>query len=156
MLSAADCLSYQLLPAASGCRRILAVLSQVVPAAMQPLPHHPSGCPANLVECHPYFRNEGLLQWCKARHIHVTAYSPLGSPDSASMFRRKAPLLLQDPTVTALADKWSCSPAQGASDVAAAWPFRVLPTNVSRAYQGHMDTMSWASALITTTSCAAY
>ena len=64
------------------------------------------------VECHPYFRNEALLQWCKSRRIHVTAYSPLGSPDSASMFKRKAPLLMQDPVVKAIAERLSRSPAQ--------------------------------------------
>ena len=64
------------------------------------------------VECHPYFRNEDMLQWCKSKQIHVTAYSPLGSPDSASMFKRKAPLLLQDPTVGAVASNVGRSPAQ--------------------------------------------
>jgi diketogulonate reductase-like aldo/keto reductase len=46
---------------------------------------------------HPYFRNERLLTWCQNRGIHVTAYSPLGSPDSASMFKRQSRVLLQDP-----------------------------------------------------------
>ena len=64
------------------------------------------------VECHPYFTNETLLQWCKSRRIHVTAYSPLGSPDSASMFKRKAPLLMQDPIVRDVAERLSRSPAQ--------------------------------------------
>ncbi|KAL3149757.1 hypothetical protein ABBQ38_013583 [Trebouxia sp. C0009 RCD-2024] len=127
-----------------------AVLSQLVPAAMQLLPHHlgrrvlhvagagprlwvwsPPGCPANLAECHPCFRNKALLQWCKARHIHVTAYSPLGSPDCAFTFRGKAPLLMQDPTVTAIADRLSCSPAQ----VLIRWSFQhrtsVLPKSTS-------------------------
>ncbi|KAL3146586.1 hypothetical protein ABBQ32_000824 [Trebouxia sp. C0010 RCD-2024] len=97
------------------------------------------------VECHPYFRNEGLLQWCKARHIHVTAYSPLGSPDSASMFRRKAPLLLQDPIVTAVANKLSRSPAQ----VLIRWSLQhgtsVLPKSTSaERIKANMDVMSWA------------
>ena len=64
------------------------------------------------VECHPYFRNEEMIQWCKSKQIHVTAYSPLGSPDSASMFKRKAPLLLQDPMVGAVASNLGRSPAQ--------------------------------------------
>lgn len=70
------------------------------------------GLPLLQVECHSYFRNEDMLQWCKSQQIHVTAYSPLGSPDSASMFKRKAPLLLQDSTVGAVASKMGRSPAQ--------------------------------------------
>ena len=64
------------------------------------------------VECHPYFRNDKLLEWCKSHGIHVTAYSPLGSPDSASLFKRAAPLLLQDPTLRDIAAKIGKSPAQ--------------------------------------------
>ena len=49
---------------------------------------------------HPYHRNAALLEFCATRGIHVTAYAPLGSPDSASIFPRKKPLvLLQDETV---------------------------------------------------------
>ena len=48
---------------------------------------------------HPYHRNERIIEWCKEKNIHVTAYSPLGSPDSASMFRRTTPVLLQDQSV---------------------------------------------------------
>ena len=49
---------------------------------------------------HPYHRNDALLAWCRAHGIHVTAFSPLGSPDSASIFPRKKPrVLLEDPTV---------------------------------------------------------
>ena len=37
------------------------------------------------VEAHPYWSNSRLLAFCKANSIHMTAYSPLGSPDSASV-----------------------------------------------------------------------
>ena len=41
------------------------------------------------VEAHPYFRNEAVLEFCKHQGIHVTAYSPLGSPDSADVIKRR-------------------------------------------------------------------
>lgn len=49
---------------------------------------------------HPYHRNDALLTFCAQHSIHVTAYAPLGSPDSASIFPRKKPLvLMEDATV---------------------------------------------------------
>lgn len=46
--------------------------------------------------------------------IHVTAYSPLGTPDSASMMKRAAdtPSLLQEEAVKKVADRLSKAPAQ--------------------------------------------
>ncbi len=46
--------------------------------------------------------------------IHVTAYSPLGTPDSASMMKRHGdtPSLLQEEAVKKVADKLGKSPAQ--------------------------------------------
>jgi diketogulonate reductase-like aldo/keto reductase len=58
------------------------------------------------VEVHPYFRNDALLGWCRGQGIHVTAYAPLGSPDSESIFPRKRPLvLMQDEAVRAVAER---------------------------------------------------
>jgi diketogulonate reductase-like aldo/keto reductase len=51
------------------------------------------------VEIHPYHRNDDLIRWCAANNIHVTAYSPLGSPDSAQMFKRSAPVLMENKDV---------------------------------------------------------
>lgn len=65
------------------------------------------------MEIHPYHRNDALLAWCKARGIHVTAFSPLGSPDSASIFPRKKPLvLLEDPAVRQVAATTGRDPGQ--------------------------------------------
>ncbi|KAL4858530.1 Aldo-keto reductase family 4 member C10 [Chlorella vulgaris] len=58
------------------------------------------------VEVHPYHRNDALIAFCRAASIHVTAFSPLGSPDSASIFPRKKPLvLMEDETVRAVAKR---------------------------------------------------
>lgn len=56
------------------------------------------------VEVHPYNRNDGLIRWCKGQGIHVTAYSPLGSPDSAKMFQRTGAVLMENETVLSVAD----------------------------------------------------
>lgn len=49
-----------------------------------------------------------------AQGIHVTAYSPLGTPDSASIMKRHndTPSLMQEPTVKKVADKLGKAPAQ--------------------------------------------
>ena len=59
------------------------------------------------VECHPYWRQDRLLAYCEENNIHFTAYSPLGSPDSAAMFRgrNEVPAVMQDPVVRAVAER---------------------------------------------------
>ena len=57
------------------------------------------------VEIHPYWRQERLLTFCEENGVHVTAYSPLGSPDSAAMFGRDAPALMRDPAVIDVAER---------------------------------------------------
>ena len=81
---------------------------------LQALLEHCTIPPAvNQVEVHPFWRNDKLIEWCAARKIHVTAYSPLGSPDSESLLRRgPGPKLMEDPTVCAVAEKLGKSPAQ--------------------------------------------
>ncbi|GBG93061.1 hypothetical protein CBR_g58496 [Chara braunii] len=57
----------------------------------------------NQVETHPLWRNDKLLDFCKSQSIHVSAYSPLGSPDSIPILRANRPELhidlMKDPTV---------------------------------------------------------
>ena len=68
----------------------------------------------NQVEAHPYFRNDALLAFCQQQGVHVTAYSPLGSPDSAAIMGRAAgtPGPMQDPVVLRVAEKLGKSAAQ--------------------------------------------
>ncbi|XP_069498482.1 aldo-keto reductase family 1 member A1 isoform X2 [Ambystoma mexicanum] len=63
------------------------------------------------VECHPYLAQHELLAHCKARGIVLTGYSPLGSPDR--MWKHpEEPVLLEEPDVKSLAEKYGKSPAQ--------------------------------------------
>uniref|UniRef100_A0A4X1W9W8 Aldo-keto reductase family 1 member A1 n=2 Tax=Sus scrofa TaxID=9823 RepID=A0A4X1W9W8_PIG len=63
------------------------------------------------VECHPYLAQNELIAHCQARGLEVTAYSPLGSSDRAWRDPNE-PVLLEEPVVRALAEKYNRSPAQ--------------------------------------------
>lgn len=97
------------------------------------------------VECHPYHRNEALIAWCRQHNIHVTAYSPLGSPDSASIFPRKIPaVLLEDPAVNAVATMLGRNPGQ----ILIRWALQrgtsVIPKSTSASrIRGNLDVLSW-------------
>ncbi len=67
----------------------------------------------NQVELHPYLQQKELLEYCKAKNIHLTAYSPLGSGDrSDSMKAQDEPSLLENEVIKEIAEKHKVSPAQ--------------------------------------------
>ena len=59
----------------------------------------------NQVEMHPLWRSDMLFNKCAEMNIHVTAYSPLGSPDSVEMLKRSGPALLDHPIVGKIAEE---------------------------------------------------
>uniref|UniRef100_A0A8C2XUD3 alcohol dehydrogenase (NADP(+)) n=1 Tax=Cyclopterus lumpus TaxID=8103 RepID=A0A8C2XUD3_CYCLU len=63
------------------------------------------------VESHPYLTQVELLAHCRDRGLVLTAYSPLGSPDRAWKHPDE-PVVLQEPVMAALAEKYKKSPAQ--------------------------------------------
>lgn len=72
------------------------------------------------VECHPYLAQKELIAHCQARGLEVTAYSPLGSSDRAWRDPNE-PVLLEEPVVLALAEKYGRSPAQILLRCAQSW-----------------------------------
>jgi alcohol dehydrogenase (NADP+) len=57
----------------------------------------------NQVELHPYNRQDELVAEMKKMGVVLTAYCPLGSPDSALMFNRESIKLLEHPDVVGVA-----------------------------------------------------
>ncbi|PSN30152.1 hypothetical protein C0J52_23236, partial [Blattella germanica] len=64
----------------------------------------------NQVECHPYLNQSKLLAFCKKHNIVITAYSPLGSPNSIAGETTPAPL--KDPKVLDISKRHGKTPAQ--------------------------------------------
>jgi diketogulonate reductase-like aldo/keto reductase len=55
----------------------------------------------NQIENHPSLPQDDIVEFCKSKGIHITAYSPLGSTGSP---------LMSNPTVLAIAEKHSVEP----------------------------------------------
>jgi len=68
---------------------------------------------ANQVESHPYLQQQKLKEFCDRKQIIFAAYSPLGSGDRPTEMRSVGePVLLNDETIEAIAERHNCSPAQ--------------------------------------------
>jgi alcohol dehydrogenase (NADP+) len=87
----------------------------------------------NQVELHPYLPQDQLVAFCKQNDLLVTAYSPLGSPDSRAEKHAQDPKLLEDGTVMAIAQKHGATVGQ----VLIAWSIArdivVIPKSVNQA-----------------------
>ncbi|KAL0048680.1 hypothetical protein WJX82_008571 [Trebouxia sp. C0006] len=116
------------------CKKIDTLLSyaRIKPVAVQ-------------VEVHPYFRNQKLVDHCKAKNIHVTAYSPMGTPPSSAMFKDyQPPLVMNDPVVKELAEKYKKNVGQ----ICIKWGLQhgtsVIPKATSEDHVvGNADVFDW-------------
>lgn len=80
----------------------------------------------NQVECHPVWQQPALHNLCKSTGVHLSAYSPLGSPGSWIKGE-----VLKEPILVEIAEKLNKTPAQ----VALRWGIQrghsVLPKSVN-------------------------
>ena len=86
----------------------------------------------NQIELHPYLQQNARVAACKELGIGVTAYSPLGSPDSAAMMGRKDEVLLtRHPTIVEIAESHGATPGQVLIAWALARGTSVIPKSVN-------------------------
>lgn len=64
----------------------------------------------NQIEMHPYLIQSKLLDYCQAKNITITAYSPLGR--AAKPKTGELPSLIEHPAVVAIAQRRDKTPAQ--------------------------------------------
>ncbi|CAH1392221.1 unnamed protein product [Nezara viridula] len=64
----------------------------------------------NQFECHPYFNQSKLIEFCFKHNITVTAFGPLGLPYRP--LRPGTTTLLEDPILKNVSEKYKKSPAQ--------------------------------------------
>jgi alcohol dehydrogenase (NADP+) len=67
----------------------------------------------NQIELHPYLQQPTMLDFCSNNGVHLTAYSPLGSPDRpVGLKAENEPVLLEDPTIEMIAERRGVTQAQ--------------------------------------------
>lgn len=65
----------------------------------------------NQIELNPYLQCEKLIAFCQKNDIVVSAYGPIGA-GAQSTTKPDLPILLEHPTISKLAEKYSKTPAQ--------------------------------------------
>ncbi|KAF6033644.1 hypothetical protein EB796_008050 [Bugula neritina] len=87
----------------------------------------------NQVECHAWFPQHELTEFCQSKGMTLSAYGPIGSPGSAAIRGSKtSDVLLEDPVVVKLAEKLKKTPAQILMRYLIQRNIIVLPKSVNR------------------------
>ncbi|KAL1545543.1 NADPH-dependent aldo-keto reductase, chloroplastic [Salvia divinorum] len=95
----------------------------------------------NQVECHPSWQQAKLREFCKSKGIHLSGYSPLGSPGTSWLKSE----VLQHPVLVSIAIKLGKTPAQ----IALRWGLQmghsVLPKSThGTRIKDNFDIFSWS------------
>ncbi|KAK3138592.1 hypothetical protein QOZ80_5AG0370870 [Eleusine coracana subsp. coracana] len=96
----------------------------------------------NQVECHPVWQQDKLRKLCQLKGVHLSAFSPLGSPGSPGL---NGPSVLSNPVVVSVAEKLQKTPAQ----VALRWGIQmghsVLPKSANEErIKENIDIFGWS------------
>ena len=86
----------------------------------------------NQIELHPFLPQQPLVDFCKANDLLVTAYSPLGSPDSRAERHKNDPKLLENPVVQEIASKHGASIGQVLIAWSIARDIAVIPKSINQ------------------------
>lgn len=86
----------------------------------------------NQIELHPFLPQDGLVNFCQNQKILVTAYSPLGSPDSRAARHQNDPKLLDHPVIIDLAAKHQATSGQILIAWSIARDIAVIPKSVNQ------------------------
>ncbi|KAJ4704596.1 Aldo-keto reductase family 4 member like [Melia azedarach] len=95
----------------------------------------------NQVECHPSWQQQKLRELCKLKGVHLSGYSPLGSPGTTWIKSD----VLKHPVVNMVAEKLGKTPAQ----VCLRWGLQmghsVLPKSTNEArIKENLDVFDWS------------
>ncbi|XP_029910416.1 aldo-keto reductase family 1 member D1-like isoform X2 [Myripristis murdjan] len=74
--------------------------------------HHTDLCATWEVECHPYFTQPKLLDFCRKNDIVIVGYSPIGTSRDPSWVNLECPPLLEDELLVSIGEKYNKSSAQ--------------------------------------------
>ncbi|TDQ18778.1 alcohol dehydrogenase (NADP+) [Algoriphagus boseongensis] len=86
----------------------------------------------NQIELHPFLPQEKLVNFCAENGILLTAYSPLGSPDSRAERHNNDPRLLENPVVIEIAKKHGVGAGEVLIAYSVARDIAVIPKSINK------------------------